>query len=161
MTEQTVGKSSHKVFFGTQAVEALGKVELLKDQRDFLLSERLHADRLIWPRLESFNSSLADEDIILAFCISEGCVVSTGECHVVKVDPVWKATVENMATLKSHDGRGYGTAILKALINESRRRWGKEIDLVLTNNPNKENAEFYLKNGWELYDTRVYKYKGD
>lgn len=152
--------TSKEVLFDLDVRQEVGTLREIREQYISLLSERLYPEQLGgWPNLLEFRELLSDEGIVTAFCVENGRIVATGESILVRANPNWQAVIGNMATLEASGRSGYGTAILDALVEESCSRWDREhrkIQLTLTNNKNKGNFAFYVKNGWIESPTTVY-----
>ena len=102
------------------------------------------------------NSALIPNSTVIVFGVvtvdDKPKVVTTVQANLLMCIPQNSVFIENVATHKEFDGQGFGKKAMNFLEQWIREYWmfdTKEIKLVLTNSPKKENGGFYISCGFE------------
>jgi [ribosomal protein S18]-alanine N-acetyltransferase len=107
-----------------------------------------------WP-LQMFFDELAQPDT-RRYLVAESAEGIVGYAGLMCIEPI--ADVQTIAVVPDHEGRGIGSTLLTALIDEARRRYAADVLLeVRADNPRAQRL--YLRFGFEQIHVRPRYYR--
>lgn len=107
-----------------------------------------------WP-LQMFLDELAQPDT-RRYLVAESADGIVGYAGLMCIEPI--ADVQTIAVVPDYEGRGIGTTLLTALIDEARRRYAADLLLeVRADNPRAQRL--YLRFGFEQIHVRPRYYR--
>ncbi len=107
-----------------------------------------------WP-LQMFLDELAQPDT-RRYLVAEGADGIVGYAGLMCIEPI--ADVQTIAVVPDYEGRGIGSTLLTALIDEARRRYAADLLLeVRADNPRAQRL--YLRFGFEQIHVRPRYYR--
>ena len=107
-----------------------------------------------WP-LQMFLDELAQPET-RRYLVAQGSEGIVGYAGLMCIEPI--ADVQTIAVVPEYEGRGIGSTLLTALINEARRRYAADVLLeVRADNPRAQRL--YLRFGFEQIHVRPRYYR--
>jgi [ribosomal protein S18]-alanine N-acetyltransferase len=107
-----------------------------------------------WP-LQMFLDELAQPDT-RRYLVAESASGIVGYAGLMCIEPI--ADVQTIAVVPDYEGRGIGSTLLTALIDEARRRYAADVLLeVRADNPRAQ--QLYLRFGFEQIHVRPRYYR--
>jgi ribosomal protein S18 acetylase RimI-like enzyme len=87
----------------------------------------------------------------------DGRIMGVATLAMFRIPTAWRAWIEDVIVDESARGQGAGEALTRAMIDTAREHGCATIEL--TSRPSREAANrLYLKLGFEIRDTNVYRY---
>lgn len=107
---------------------------------------------------ESLQRTVGDSHAVAIFAMAGEKVVGMAYLFILKTLQKTKGFVEDVVVDGSMQGKGVGTRLIQAVIDEARNQGVR--DLELTSRPSREAAnKLYQKLGFEKRETNVYRLK--
>ena len=110
------------------------------------------------PTADHLEAMVASEDTVLFLARLDGHIVGSLTLAFYRIPTGLKAWIEDVVVDEAVSGRGIGTLLNEAALDEARSRGAKAVDL--TSRPSREAANhLYQRIGFERRETNVYRYK--
>ncbi len=109
------------------------------------------------PSADHLDALLASDDTVLFIARLDGHIVGSLTLAFYRIPTGIKAWIEDVVVDETASGRGIGTLLNEAALDEARARGAKSVDL--TSRPSRAAANhLYQRIGFERRDTNVYRY---
>ena len=93
-----------------------------------------------------------ESELMMCACNKEGMLVGVVHASYLATPPKHKLYINSVVVNESERGQGLGKSLMEATLRQAKEQWPKIKMIMLTNRPNRNNADFYIKLGFSARD---------